>query len=55
MFKFLKKNSVNSLQEKYEKLQKEAYDLSKIDPKEHEKKQVQANEVLKQIAQQKYQ
>lgn len=53
MFGFLSRNSVRKLQNKYDKLQKEAYDLSKSNSTESALKQAQANEVLRQIAQTK--
>jgi len=49
MFKIFKPASVSSLQKKYDKLMKEAYDLSKADPKASLKKQEEAQEIHKQI------
>lgn len=50
MFNFFKKKSkLNFLNEKYQKLQKEAYKLSRINRKQSDEKQAEAEEVLKEI------
>ncbi|MEO1255514.1 MAG: Lacal_2735 family protein [Bacteroidota bacterium] len=49
MFKLFKPTSVSSLQRKYDKLMKEAYDLSKSNPDESTKKQKEAHEIHKQL------
>lgn len=50
MFNFFKKKSkVEQLQEQYKKLLEESFRLSKTDRTESDKKQVEANEILKQI------
>ncbi|MEM0939323.1 MAG: Lacal_2735 family protein [Bacteroidota bacterium] len=46
LFKLYKKNS---LQRKYHRLMKEAYDLSKVNPEESLKKQREAREIQLQI------
>jgi len=49
MFKIFKTTSVSSLQRKYDKLMKEAYELSKSNPEESLKKQKEAQEIQKKI------
>ncbi|WP_424962524.1 Lacal_2735 family protein [Ekhidna sp.] len=49
MIKFFKKSNVESLQRKYDKLMHEAYVLSKSNPEESMKRQVQALEVQRDI------
>lgn len=46
---FKKKTEVEKLQEKYQKLMKEAFDLSKINRSESDNKYAEADEVQKQI------
>jgi hypothetical protein len=46
---FKKKSEVEKLEEKYEKLLKEAHTLSTVNRKESDMKQAEANEILKQI------
>ncbi len=46
---FKKKTEVEKLQEKYQKLMKEAFDLSKINRSESDTKYAEADEVQKQI------
>lgn len=48
---FKKKTEVEKLQEKYQKLMKEAFDLSKINRSESDTKYAEADEVQKQIDQ----
>jgi len=47
---FKKKTELEKLQDKFAKLQKEAFELSKIDRTASDKKQAEAHEVEKQIA-----
>ena len=49
MFKIFKTTSISSLQKKYDKLMKEAYELSKADPQKSQAKQLEAQELNKQI------
>lgn len=49
MLGFLKSSKIGSLQKKYDKLVKEAYDLSKSNPIESQKKQMEAQEIRKEI------
>ncbi|NQZ74745.1 MAG: Lacal_2735 family protein [Ekhidna sp.] len=49
MFKFFRKNKVEALEKKYNKLMQEAYILCKANPEESWKKQQEAIEVRKQI------
>ncbi|MEP0985710.1 Lacal_2735 family protein [Ekhidna sp.] len=49
MLNLFKRNSATSLQKKYDKLMKEAYVLSKSNPEESKKKQVEAQELQKLI------
>jgi len=50
MFNFFKKKSeLDQLQEQYKKLLEESFRLSKIDRTESDKKQFEANEILKKI------
>jgi len=49
MLNIFKSSKVNSLQKKYDKLMKEAYDLSKSNPGESLKKQREAQEVQKRL------
>ena len=52
MFNFLKKKSkLEILNEKYQKLQKEAFELSSSNRTKSDEKYTQADEVLKQIEQ----
>tara|TARA_B100000497_G_C7690377_1_gene419525 strand:- start:1378 stop:1551 length:174 start_codon:yes stop_codon:yes gene_type:complete len=52
MFNFLKKKSkLELLNEKYQKLQKEAFELSSSNRTKSDEKYTQADEVLKQIEQ----
>ncbi len=46
---FKKKTEVEKLQEKYEKLMKEAFDLSKINRSESDSKYAAADDIQKQI------
>ena len=46
---FKRKTPLEKLQEKYNKLTEEAFKLSKIDRKESDAKQAEAEEVLKQM------
>lgn len=46
---FKKKSELEQLQERYEKLQKEAFDLSKTNRKASDAKTAQADEVAKKI------
>jgi len=46
---FKKKSKVEVLQKKYEKLLKEAYELSTVDRSKSDQKTFEANEVLKEI------
>ena len=46
---FKKKTEVEKLQENYQKLMKEAFDLSKINRSESDSKYAEADEVQKQI------
>ena len=46
---FKKKTEVEKLQEKYEKLMKEAFDLSKINRSESDSKYAEADKIQKQI------
>ena len=46
---FKKKTEVEKLQEKYQKLMKEAFDLSKINRSESDSKYAEADEVQKRI------
>jgi len=48
---FKKKSKLELLQKKYEKLQKESFDLSKSDRKLSDQKAFEAQEVLKEIEQ----
>ena len=49
MFNIFKSTSVSSLQKKYEKLMKEAYELTRSNPTESKKKQEEAQEIQKQL------
>ncbi len=49
MIKFFKQSKVDSLRKKYDKLMKEAYDLSKYNPDESLRKQKEAQEVQRKI------
>ncbi|MEO9869842.1 Lacal_2735 family protein [Ekhidna sp.] len=49
MLRFLRKSKIESLQNKYDKLMKEAYVLSKANPQESLVKQKEAQEIHKQI------
>ena len=49
MFKLFKPANVRSLQKKYDKLTKEAYDLAKLNPEESVRKQKEAQEVHQKI------
>ncbi|MEO9869840.1 Lacal_2735 family protein [Ekhidna sp.] len=49
MINLFKSSKVSSLQKKYDKLMKEAYDLSKSNPEESLRKQKQAQEVQREI------
>ena len=44
-----KKSPIEKLQKQYEALQKEAFELSKIDRKKSDEKQAEAEEVMKEI------
>ncbi|MEN2281641.1 Lacal_2735 family protein [Algoriphagus sp. SE2] len=46
---FKKKSKIDLLNEKYQKLQKEAYQLSTVNRTESDKKQAEAEEVLNEI------
>ena len=46
---FKKKSEVEKLQEKYQKLMKEAFDLSKVNRSESDKKYAEADDVQKKI------
>ncbi len=46
---FKKKSEVEKLQEQYQKLQKESFNLSKIDRKAADAKAVEADEIMKKI------
>lgn len=46
---FKKKSKIDLLNEKYQKLQHEAYKLSTVNRTESDKKQAEAEEVLKEI------
>lgn len=46
---FKKKTEIEKLQEKYEKLMKEAFNLSKVDRAKSDLKTAEANEILDQI------
>ena len=49
MFKIFKSSNPIALQKKYDKLMKEAYDLSKVNPAESEKRQQEAREIQKKL------
>ena len=49
MFGIFKKDKKKSLQKKYEKLMQESFDLSKTDRSASDKKQAEAEAVLKEI------
>ncbi|MEQ9466763.1 MAG: Lacal_2735 family protein [Ekhidna sp.] len=49
MLKLFKTSKVNSLQKKYDRLMKEAYDLSRSNPDESLQKQKEAQEIQRQI------
>ncbi|MEO9483065.1 MAG: Lacal_2735 family protein [Ekhidna sp.] len=49
MIKLFKASKVTSLQKKYDKLMKEAYDLSKSNPEMSQQKQLEAQEIQRQI------
>lgn len=49
MINLFKSSSLNSLQKKYDKLMKEAYDLSKTDPSSSQEKQAEAHQIHKRI------
>jgi len=46
---FKRKSELEKLQEKYAKLQKESYDLSKTDRSASDRKQAEAHEIQKRI------
>ena len=46
---FKKKSKIDLLNEKYQKLQKEAYQLSTVNRTESDKKQAEAEEILNEI------
>jgi hypothetical protein len=46
---FKKKSEVDQLNEKYQKLMKEAFDLSKIDRTASDQKYAEANDIMNQI------
>lgn len=46
---FKKKSEAEKLQEKYEKLQKEAFELSKVNRSQSDAKAAEAEEVMKQL------
>ncbi|MBT8186136.1 MAG: Lacal_2735 family protein [Croceitalea sp.] len=46
---FKKKSEVEKLQEKYQKLMKEAFDLSKVNRSESDSKYAEADEIQKKI------
>ncbi len=46
---FWKKSPEKKLQKKYETLMKEAFDLSKIDRKKSDEKQMEADQVMKEL------
>jgi hypothetical protein len=46
---FKKKSEVEKLNEKYQKLMQEAFELSKIDRKASDEKTAEANEILRKI------
>jgi ATP-dependent protease HslVU (ClpYQ) peptidase subunit len=49
MLSLFKSAKISSLQKKYDKLMKEAYDLSKSNPTDSQKKQLEAQEIRKKI------
>lgn len=49
MLNLFKSSKISSLQKKYDKLMKEAYDLSKTNPADSQKKQLEAQEIRKKI------
>ena len=49
MFKIFKASNPATPQKKYDKLMKEAYDLSKVDPAESQKRQQEALAVQKKL------
>lgn len=49
MLNLFKSSKVSSLQKKYDKLMKEAYDLSKSNPEESLRKQKEAQEVQRKL------
>ncbi|WP_370088137.1 Lacal_2735 family protein [Ekhidna sp.] len=49
MIKFFRSSQVNSLQKKYDRLMKEAYELSKSNPDESLRKQKEAQEVKRKL------
>jgi len=49
MFKIFKSSNPISLQKKYDKLMKEAYDLSKSNPTESQKRQQEALKIQKKL------
>ncbi|SNS42628.1 hypothetical protein SAMN05421640_0089 [Ekhidna lutea] len=49
MLNLFKSSKVNSLQKKYDRLMKEAYDLSKSNPDESLQKQKEAQEIQRKI------
>ena len=49
MFKIFKSSNPISLQKKYDKLMKEAYELSKLDPAESQKRHQEALEIQKKL------
>jgi len=46
---FWKKSPLQKLQKQYEKVMKEAFELSKIDRKKSDEKYAEANELMKEI------
>lgn len=49
MLHLFKRDKTGTLQKKYDRLMKEAYVLSKVNPEEGMKKQLEAQEIQKQI------
>ncbi len=49
MLKLFKSSKVDSMQKKYDRLMKEAYDLSKSNPEESLRKQKEAQEIQRKI------
>ncbi|WP_462253518.1 Lacal_2735 family protein [Ekhidna sp.] len=49
MIKLFKQNRVSLLQKKYDKLMREAYDLARSNPAESQQKQIEAQEIQRQI------